>query len=314
MLAADGDDGGGNSREATIDLCGARGAGAVRRRPRPKAIRRQATRRRAAPRDPHHPALDRASTRSASRCGAGRTTCCARSTTTIARSASWSTHAPAISLSVTPVQTASRMPPPRGGVTWDPTSGCRRAMFRRRCRSSAPPAGYRAGAPVDDDDDDAVGSAIPTRRARRVRCPGAAAVAFEQCRAAAAAWRCDAAERRRAMFRRCRSRMSSPADPDRSGMLPPPPERFPQRAAPRRAKPKPVKRAAAAPPKQAPLPKPKPAAKADAPPAPAPQAAPQSAPPMLPRPPKRRRTDSRRQNESAPGASGALHSAEEPLS
>ena len=67
------------------------------------------------------------------------------------------------------------------------------------------------------------------------------------------------------------------ADPDRSGTLPPPPERFPQRAAP--AAPKPMKRTAAAPPKQAPLPKPKPAAKADAPPAAAPEAQPQSSQP-----------------------------------
>ena len=69
------------------------------------------------------------------------------------------------------------------------------------------------------------------------------------------------------------------ADPDRSGMLPPPPERFPQRAAPA-AQPKPVKRAAAAPPQQAPLPKPKPAAKPDA--SPAPQLVPQPARPAAP--------------------------------
>jgi hypothetical protein len=54
------------------------------------------------------------------------------------------------------------------------------------------------------------------------------------------------------------------------GMLPPPPERFPQRALPPAAKPAPPKRAAAAPPKQAPLPKPRPpeATKIDAAPAP----------------------------------------------
>lgn len=45
----------------------------------------------------------------------------------------------------------------------------------------------------------------------------------------------------------------------RNGLLPPPPERFPQRAPPPAAKPTPPKRAAAAPPKQAPLPKPRPA-------------------------------------------------------
>ncbi len=53
-----------------------------------------------------------------------------------------------------------------------------------------------------------------------------------------------------------------PADPQ-GGPLPPPPERFPQRAAPQQ--PKPLKRAAAAPPKTAPLPKPKPNAPAAAP-------------------------------------------------
>ena len=66
--------------------------------------------------------------------------------------------------------------------------------------------------------------------------------------------------------------------PGSDGMLPPPPDRFPQRVAPPAAKPAPPpKRAAAAPPKQAPLPKPRPAAdtaKVDAAPA-----APEPAPP-----------------------------------
>jgi hypothetical protein len=56
-------------------------------------------------------------------------------------------------------------------------------------------------------------------------------------------------------------------EPDRGGgMLPPPPERFPQRVAPAPEKPKPVKReaATAAAPKAAPLPKPKPATPASA--------------------------------------------------
>lgn len=43
--------------------------------------------------------------------------------------------------------------------------------------------------------------------------------------------------------------------PGRDGLLPPPPERFPQRAPPTAAKPTPPKRAVAASPKQAPLPK-----------------------------------------------------------
>jgi hypothetical protein len=61
--------------------------------------------------------------------------------------------------------------------------------------------------------------------------------------------------------------------PGADGLLPPPPERFPQRAPPPAAKPAPPKRAAAAPPKQAPLPKPRPpaAATVDAEPPPQPQ-------------------------------------------
>ena len=53
--------------------------------------------------------------------------------------------------------------------------------------------------------------------------------------------------------------------PDHDGMLPPPPERFPQRVAPAPDKPKPAKReATAAAPKPAPVPKPKPATPANA--------------------------------------------------
>ena len=50
-------------------------------------------------------------------------------------------------LSVTPVQTASRMPPPRGGLTLGPLRADAAGLCRRR-------AGYRAGSPVDDDDDE----------------------------------------------------------------------------------------------------------------------------------------------------------------
>ena len=49
-------------------------------------------------------------------------------------------------LSVTPVQTASRMPPPRGGLSWGP--------YERMPPGYVPPGGYRAGSPVDDDDDE----------------------------------------------------------------------------------------------------------------------------------------------------------------
>ena len=60
--------------------------------------------------------------------------------------------------------------------------------------------------------------------------------------------------------------------PGSDGLLPPPPERFPQRVPPPAAKPTPPKRAAAAPPRQAPLPKPRPAdsAKVESAPPPAP--------------------------------------------
>jgi hypothetical protein len=77
------------------------------------------------------------------------------------------------------------------------------------------------------------------------------------------------------------------ADPNWTGMLPPPPERFPQRAAPAPPKPKPVQRAAAAP-KPAPLPKPKPGGAVEASPQPTqsqpPAAWPESKPAEAPLP------------------------------
>jgi hypothetical protein len=168
-------------------------------------------------------------------------------------------------LSVTPVQTASRMPPPRGGLTWGP--------YERMPPGYIPRDGYRAGAPVVDEDGEPGIVENPNAPRPPAAMPGAPPM--RSSNAAPLSPRGGAIERGDA------PPLSEPnvitADPDRSGMLPPPPERFPQRAAPS-APPKPVKRAAAAPPKQAPLPKPKPAAKVDAPPAPAPQAAPEPAP------------------------------------
>jgi hypothetical protein len=168
-------------------------------------------------------------------------------------------------LSVTPVQVASRMQPPRGGLTWGP--------YERMPPGYVPPSGYRAGAPIVDDDDDEpsiVDNLDPPRPPGVMR----GVPPMRSSNAAPLSSRSGAIERRDAPA------LSEPnlitADPDHGGMLPPPPERFPQRAAPA-APPKPVKRAAAAPPKQAPLPKPKPAAKVDTPPAPAPQAAPEPA-------------------------------------
>jgi hypothetical protein len=175
-------------------------------------------------------------------------------------------------LSVTVGETASRLPPPArgGGLTFGP--------YERMAPGAMPPGamppgamppgamppgamrpgGYPAGAPLVDEDEPNI-AAHPDTPRPPAALPGAPPV---------------------------RSSNAAPptpsvitADPDRSGLLPPPPERFPQRAAPV-VPAKPIKRAAAAPPKAAPLPKPKPAAKIDTPPAPqaAPEPAPQPAP------------------------------------
>jgi Meckel syndrome type 1 protein len=84
-------------------------------------------------------------------------------------------------------------------------------------------------------------------------------------------------------------------EPDREGgMLPPPPERFPQRVAPAPEKPKPVKReASSAAPKAAPLPKPKPATpvSATAPKPAAPATAPAASAPAAPPPAAETKTE-----------------------
>lgn len=170
-------------------------------------------------------------------------------------------------VSVTPIATASRMPPPRGGGT---------EPYERMPEGYLPPGGPGSYGPliVDEDDD-----ALPPRGYGAPRPPGA--VPGTPPRSSSAA----PPPRGGATAPGNDGDASPPsgapkvimADPDRSGALPPPPERFPQRVAP--PKPKPVTRAAAAPPKQAPLPKPKPAAQADAPPASAPQAAPSATAP-----------------------------------
>ena len=170
--------------------------------------------------------------------------------------------------SVTPVQTASRMPPgplPRGGVTMGP--------YERMPPGYIPPDAYRPGPPVAEEDDEgppprsygtqppAPIPGVPPRGAGNGAAPpviGSTRPGDDDDDA---------------------SPPSDPhvitADPERGGMLPPPPERFPQRAAPvAPPKPKPVKRAAAAQPQAAPLPKPKPGGNAAPPQAQAPQIAP----------------------------------------
>ena len=149
-----------------------------------------------------------------------------------------------------------------GGLSWGP--------YERMPPGYVPPAGYRAGSPVDDDDDEP--NIVDNPNAPR---PPGVVPGAPPMRSSNAA---PLPPRSGAIARRDAPPLAEPnvitADPDRGGMLPPPPERFPQRAVPA-APPKPVKRAAATPPKQAPLPKPKPAAQVDAPAASPPQAAPE---------------------------------------
>ena len=165
-------------------------------------------------------------------------------------------------VSVTPIQTASRMPP---GVSMGP--------YERMAPGYVPPAGSRGyGPPVVDDDDDAppppgFGYGAP-------RPPGSMPGALPRSSNAA-----PPPPRGGTTMRDGDDAPMSgtpnviTADPDRGGVLPPPPERFPQRVAPAAPpKPKPAIREAAAPPKAAPIPKPKPGATADTPPAPAQQA------------------------------------------
>ena len=163
-------------------------------------------------------------------------------------------------LSVTPVQTASRMPP---GVSMGP--------YERMPPGYIPPGGRGSySLPDTDDDDDApprgYGYGAP-------RPPSAMPGPLPRSSNAAPPPRgrsIQPDDDEPSLPSRSGAPNVITADPDRSGVLPPPPERFPQRVAPAAPpKPKPVTRAAAAPPKAAPLPKPKPGATADAPPAPA---------------------------------------------
>ena len=238
-----------------------------------------------------------ASIRSAGRCGAARTMCCARSTTTIARCASWSSartgeilshHAGGDRLARMPPRGAAVGPYERIG-SLRARSACRRATSRptdigtarvrrssttmtticrpasrrrvrlaeragrmRRVRRSAPPprTGYGDPPPVI--------TATPPAAGCRARHRSAAA-APDLCRLRPARGR-DRSAARAAAPTPDPLRGRRRAAPDRDGLLPPPPERFPQRVAPAPDKPKPAKReATAAAPKPAPVPKPKPA-------------------------------------------------------
>jgi hypothetical protein len=141
-------------------------------------------------------------------------------------------------VSVTPVRTASRMPP---GVGLAPPD--------RVAPGYLPPRTYR-GAPVVEDDEPIVRppASVPQRPPSYVaRPPGYVPPVVDE----------DAPPVSGAV----RSTELPPPAGQQQGLLPPPPERFPQRAAPATPlKPKPVQRAAATPVKPTPLPKPKPAA------------------------------------------------------
>jgi hypothetical protein len=177
-------------------------------------------------------------------------------------------------LSVTPIQTASRMPP---GVSMGP--------YERMPPGYVPPGGRGSYSLPDTDDDE---DDVPPRNYGAPRPPGAVPGPLPRSSNAAPPPRGGAMQPdddEASPPSRSGAPNVIPADPDRNGVLPPPPERFPQRVAPAAPpKPKPVTRAAAAPPKAAPLPKPKPGATADAPPAPAQQAPAQQSWPSPPEP------------------------------
>lgn len=182
-------------------------------------------------------------------------------------------------LAVTPVVAASHMPP-RGDFTM--------GAYERMPQGYVPPDSYRpdsyrpgprvgnAGPPAVDEDDELIAgdSNVPRPPNSVQGAPPHSSTAMRTLPPRGGAMRPD--DNANA------SPPSGPnvitADPDRSGMLPPPPERFPQRVAPT-APPKPVKRAAAAPPKQAPLPRPRPNVEASSPPPPPPSQPPAAAAP-----------------------------------
>jgi hypothetical protein len=174
-------------------------------------------------------------------------------------------------LSVTPVATASRVPP---GGSMGP--------YQRMAPGYVPPPGpqgvARGNPPMIYEDDEPVYRRppapvpnAPLGYLARPQAPGAAPPNTMARPAPGAAPPADADDDEAsapADSRPIRSTELPPPAGQQDGLLPPPPERFPQRAQPAAPpKPKPVKRAAATPPKAAPLPKPRPSS-ADAPPPP----------------------------------------------
>jgi hypothetical protein len=183
-------------------------------------------------------------------------------------------------VSITPLMTASRNIPAREELPRQRYPGPyeRPADYGRPGYRSGPPIIYRSDPPMErpraglPDDPMYAGRALPPAGrgleppviysdrpsddiARRpLPSPGSAAPAGQRAKV-------------------------EPGDaPGPDGLLPPPPERFPQRTPPAAAKPPAPKRAAAVPPKHAPLPKPRPAEAAKVEPAVEPAAPAPSAP------------------------------------
>lgn len=159
-------------------------------------------------------------------------------------------------LSVTPVRTASRITP--SGSTGP-----------RMAPGYVPPGAYR-GAPMIIEDDEPVYRRppapipnAPPGYSARPQTPGAAPGYVARPPQAE-----DDDGPSPNDTRAIRPSKIPPPAGGQDGLLPPPPERFPQRAAPAAPpKPKPVQRAAAAPPKSTPLPKPRPSNAETPPPA-----------------------------------------------
>jgi hypothetical protein len=150
-------------------------------------------------------------------------------------------------LSVTPVATASRLPPSASMGPYE--------QVAPRYVPPGPPGAYRGGPPVVYEDDGPPGYGRPPAPV-----PNASSgYARPQNPNAVPADRDDDGYPPAPNSRPLRSTEIPPPAAGQDGLLPPPPERFPQRAAPPAPpKPKPVQRAATAPPKTAPLPKPRP--------------------------------------------------------
>ena len=194
---------------------------------------------------------------------------------------------------IVPIMSASRMPPPRGGVNMGPYERMDGYEPARPAPGYVAPGGYRTGArplPPDDDDDDVSyddaprpPSAVPGAAPRPGYAPPPRTGYAEPppvIRATPSGRSSDisrgtdlpppSGSRAASAYPPASDpRATTAPGPGRDGLLPPPPERFPQRVAPAAEKAKdaakPVKRAAAAAgSKPTPLPKPKPATPASA--------------------------------------------------